>query len=131
MHNDRLIDALTLQAFPALTQSPGAHAHYQQQSAHSAGHNAALRQLANRLAGILHSCLKTRTAYNETTAGATESKARVAAGELSHLPAASQHALTGRTFFPELIAAPFHHGLTIVFGVAAGLAAIVECYDDA
>ncbi|WP_280245790.1 hypothetical protein [Nocardia abscessus] len=27
-----------------------------------------LRQLANRLVGILHGCLKTRTVYDETTA---------------------------------------------------------------
>jgi hypothetical protein len=32
------------------------------------GHHAALRQLANRLVGILHGCLKTRTLYNEATA---------------------------------------------------------------
>jgi hypothetical protein len=31
-------------------------------------HNAALRQLANRLVGILHGCLKTGTLYDETTA---------------------------------------------------------------
>ena len=31
-------------------------------------HSAALRQLANRLVGILHGCLKTGTAYDETTA---------------------------------------------------------------
>jgi hypothetical protein len=34
------------------------------------GHQAALRQLANRLVGILHGCLKTRTLYDETTAWA-------------------------------------------------------------
>jgi hypothetical protein len=32
------------------------------------GHQAALRQLANRHVGILHGCLKTRTRYNENTA---------------------------------------------------------------
>ena len=31
-------------------------------------HNAALRKLANRLVGILHGCLKTRTLYDESTA---------------------------------------------------------------
>jgi len=31
---------------------------------------AALRQLGNRLVGILHGCLKTRTLYNENTAWA-------------------------------------------------------------
>ena len=47
-----------------------------------------------------------------------------AAGELVRLPAASQHILTGREFFPVLIAGPFHHGLGVVFAVAASLAAL-------
>jgi hypothetical protein len=34
------------------------------------GHHAALRQLANRLVGILHGCLKTRILYDESTAWA-------------------------------------------------------------
>jgi hypothetical protein len=46
------------------------------------------------------------------------------AGVLASLPAAAQHVLTGREFFPGLISAPFHHGLTVVFAVAAGLAAL-------
>jgi hypothetical protein len=45
-------------------------------------------------------------------------------GTLRTLPAASRHILTGRTFFPHLISAPFQHGLTVVFAVAAGLSAI-------
>ena len=45
-------------------------------------------------------------------------------GVLSSLPAASQRVLTGRAFFPGLISGPFHHGLVIVFAVAAGLAAL-------
>jgi transposase len=68
VHNDRLIDALMSQAFAALNASPGARAYYDQQRARGAHHNAALRQLANRLVGILHGCLKTRTLYDETTA---------------------------------------------------------------
>jgi hypothetical protein len=32
------------------------------------GHHAALRQLANRLVGILDGCLKTGTFYDEATA---------------------------------------------------------------
>jgi MFS family permease len=39
-------------------------------------------------------------------------------GVLAHLPPASVRALTGRDFFPQLISGPFHHGLTIVFGMA-------------
>lgn len=68
IHNDRLIDALMTQAFSALKTSPGARAYYDRQRTRGAGHNAALRQLANRLVGILHGCLKTDTLYNETTA---------------------------------------------------------------
>jgi transposase len=68
VHNDRLIDALMAQAFSALRASPGARAYYDQLRARGASHNPALRQLANRLVGILHGCLKTRTPYNETTA---------------------------------------------------------------
>ncbi|MGP3963584.1 IS110 family transposase [Nonomuraea sp. 3N208] len=68
IHNDRLIDALLTQAFSALRLSPGARAYYDRQRARGCGHNAALRQLANRLIGILHGCLKTGTRYNETTA---------------------------------------------------------------
>jgi MFS family permease len=43
-------------------------------------------------------------------------------GVLNSIPAAAQQVLTGREFFPNLISAPFHHGLTVVFAVAAGLA---------
>jgi transposase len=68
IHNDRLIDALMSQAFAALNASPGARAYYDKQRARGADHNPALRQLANRLVGILHGCLKTSTHYNETTA---------------------------------------------------------------
>ena len=68
VHNDRLIDALMTQAFNAFKGSPGARAYYDRQRARGAEHNAALRQLANRLVGILHGCLKTGTLYDETTA---------------------------------------------------------------
>jgi len=47
-----------------------------------------------------------------------------ARGALSSLPAASQRVLTGRQFFPELISGPFQHGLSVVFGVSAALAAV-------
>jgi hypothetical protein len=45
-------------------------------------------------------------------------------GALSSLPTANQQALTGREFFPNLISAPFHHGLVVVFAVAAALAVL-------
>ena len=68
VHNDRLIDALMAQAFSALKASPGARAYYDRQRTRGANYNAALRQLANRLVGILHGCLKTGTPYDEATA---------------------------------------------------------------
>ena len=68
VHNDRLIDALMSQAFTALNVSPGARAYYDHQRARGSDHNPALRQLASRLVGIQHGCLKTRTLYNEATA---------------------------------------------------------------
>jgi transposase len=68
IHNDRLIDALGVQAFSALNTSPGARAYYDQLRARGISHYAALRQLGNRLVGILHGCLKTRTLYDEATA---------------------------------------------------------------
>jgi MFS family permease len=40
-------------------------------------------------------------------------------GTLAKLPAHNAAVLTGRQFFPNLISAPFHHGLTIVFTAAA------------
>jgi transposase len=68
VHNDRLIDALGQQAFSALNASPGARTYYDELRGRGAGHRAALRQLANRLVGILHGCLKTGTVYDEATA---------------------------------------------------------------
>jgi len=68
VHNDRLVDALISQSQSALLASPGARAYYDKQRARGLDHHAALRQLANRLVGILHGCLKTRTLYDEATA---------------------------------------------------------------
>jgi hypothetical protein len=68
VHNDRLIDALGRQAFAALIASRGARDYYDQLRARGVGHQAALRQVANRLVGILHGCLKTGTLYDERTA---------------------------------------------------------------
>jgi hypothetical protein len=68
VHNDRLADALGGQAFAALNASPGARAYYDRLRKREVGHRAALRQLANRLVGILHGCLKTNTVYDEATA---------------------------------------------------------------
>jgi hypothetical protein len=79
VHNDRLIDALMRQAFSALSGSPGARAYYDALRARKIGHWAALRQLANRLVGILHGCLKTGTPYDEHTAWGHHSQDQQAA----------------------------------------------------
>jgi hypothetical protein len=68
--NKRLGDAVHQWAFCALTSSPGARVYYDSLRARNVGHHAALRQLGNRLVGILHGCLKTRSLYDETTAWA-------------------------------------------------------------
>jgi hypothetical protein len=68
IRNDRLTDALMAQAFTALSVSPGARALYDAERASGTEHNPALRKVANRLAGILHGCLKTRTLYDEAIA---------------------------------------------------------------
>ena len=49
-------------------RNAGARAYYDDIRARGVSHHAALRQLANRLVGILHGCLKTRTRYREDTA---------------------------------------------------------------
>jgi transposase len=66
--NRRLGDAVQQWAFCAMRGSPGARAYYQAMRQRGTGHQAALRQLGNRLVGILHGCLKTGTHYNEATA---------------------------------------------------------------
>jgi transposase len=66
--NRRLADALHQWAFCSLKGSPGARGYYRALRSRGIGHQAALRQLSNRLVGILHGCLKTGTVYNEHTA---------------------------------------------------------------
>ncbi|HUR01136.1 MAG TPA: transposase [Nonomuraea sp.] len=78
VHNDRLIDALITQAATAVRVSPGARAYYDKQRARDTYYNTALRQVANRLVGILHGCLKTGTLYNETTAWPHQAESLVA-----------------------------------------------------
>ncbi len=53
---------------PCPCWSAGARRYYDKQRAREAGYNPALRQLGNRLVGILHGCLKTRAHYDEATA---------------------------------------------------------------
>jgi transposase len=66
--NRRLGDALQQWAFCSMRGSAGARAYYQSLRGRGVGHQAALRQLANRWVGILHGCLRYRTFYDESTA---------------------------------------------------------------
>jgi len=66
--NRRLFDALFQWAFTSLRASPGARAYYDQLRGRGQHHNQALRQLANRLVGILHGCLQHRQTYDEEIA---------------------------------------------------------------
>ena len=79
VRNRRLADALHQQAFSALKASPGARAYYDQLRARGTGHHAALRQLSNRLVGILHGCLKTGRLYDEANAWAHHTQDQQAA----------------------------------------------------
>jgi MFS family permease len=45
-------------------------------------------------------------------------------GSISNLSPADAATLTGHEFFPRLVAAPFHHGLTIVFTAATVMALV-------
>ena len=75
--NRRLGDALQQWAFCSLRGSPGAKAYYDELRDRKIGHEAALRQLANRLVGILHGCLKTRTPTTKTPPGPTTPRPRL------------------------------------------------------
>ena len=73
--NRRPADALQQWAFCSMRGSPGAQAYYQALRARGISHQGALRQLGNRLAGILHGCLSTHAPYDETTAWAHHTSA--------------------------------------------------------
>ena len=66
--NRRLADACYWWAFCALSRSPGARRLYDARRAKGDTHHQALRALANRLVGVLHGCLASRTPYDEATA---------------------------------------------------------------
>lgn len=68
IRNNRLTDAALRMAQGALCASPGARAYYDHLKTGKRSHFQALRALANRLIGILHGCLTTRTLYDEHTA---------------------------------------------------------------
>lgn len=63
----RLTHAPSHERAEHVTWSPRLH---DRQRARGVPHNAALRHLANRLVGILHGCLASRTTYDESTAWA-------------------------------------------------------------
>ncbi|MDP9795362.1 transposase [Catenuloplanes nepalensis] len=68
IHNNRLIDALHMQASAAMLHDPEVRAYYDTLRDRDVKHQAALRQVGNRLVGILHGCLKTHTPYDQATA---------------------------------------------------------------
>jgi MFS family permease len=45
-------------------------------------------------------------------------------GALTHLSHAQAASITGKQFFPTLVAGSFHHGLVIVFGLAIGMSIV-------
>ena len=63
--NRRLGDACDQWAFCSLTSSPGARRYYDEIRSRGKTHRQALRQLANRLVGILHGCLEDGMFYDE------------------------------------------------------------------
>jgi hypothetical protein len=66
--NKRLASALDQWAFSSLLQSPGARHYYDELRARDKSHQMALRQLANRWVGILHTCLERGALYDESLA---------------------------------------------------------------
>jgi hypothetical protein len=66
--NRRLGEACDQWAFCTLTKSPGAKHYYDELRARGKTHRQALRQLANRLVGVLHGCLEDGTLYDELVA---------------------------------------------------------------
>lgn len=66
--NRRLADALDQWAFCSLTQSVGARCYYDRLRGRDKTHRQALRQLANRWVGILHTCLERQVPYDEDLA---------------------------------------------------------------
>ena len=71
IRNKRLGDACHWWAFAMLTKSSGARAHYDRRRAAGDHHNAALRNLANKLLGRLWWCLKNHEFWDDDAAWAT------------------------------------------------------------
>jgi hypothetical protein len=66
--NRRLADATDQWAFCSLTKSSGARAYYDELRGRGKTHRQAVRQLANRLVGVLHGCLEANAIYDEQVA---------------------------------------------------------------
>jgi transposase len=71
VRNKRLGDACHWWAFAALTWSPGARAHYDQRRATGEHHNAALRNLANKLIARMWWCIANNEPWDEHAAWPT------------------------------------------------------------
>ena len=83
--NRRLGDAVQQWAFCCMRGSPGARAYYQALRARGIGHQAALRQLGNRLVGILHGCQDRHPLQRSTPPGPTPNR-RLTTKNLGCLP---------------------------------------------
>lgn len=70
--NRRLADACDQWAFCALNASPGARHYYDQLRSRGKTHRQALRQVGNRLVGLLHVCLERGVLYDELAAWPNE-----------------------------------------------------------
>ncbi len=71
VRNKRLGDACHWWAFSTLTKSPGARAHYDRRRALGDTHNAALRNLSNKLLGRLWWCIHNQQPWDESVAWST------------------------------------------------------------
>lgn len=79
VRNKRLGDACHWWAFAMLTNSPGARAHYDRRRAAGDHHNAALRNLANKLLGRLWWCLANDEPWDENAAWPSPTAEQIAA----------------------------------------------------
>ena len=66
--NRRLANACDRWAFCALSSSAGTRRYYDQLRSRGKTHSQAIRQVANRLVGVLHVCLERRVLYDEEVA---------------------------------------------------------------
>ena len=66
--NRRLASARDRWAFCALSSSPRTRRYYDQLRSRGKTHSQAIRQVANRLVGVLHVCLERRVLYDEEVA---------------------------------------------------------------